>query len=122
MGILGYFSFLASKYPHVVQTFNVQKSKGSDFGTSLPSQEHYDHIYYDINNFLYLVAQRKKGPITEEEIFVKLYSNLDNVLNLFQPKKTIFLAMDGPGKHYPLLSPLSENMLNASFFFWGGGI
>jgi 5'-3' exonuclease len=124
MGIVGYYAFLVSKYPDVVQHFRLQSDDGvpspraklrlgnlvrSD-ATPTNSTE-YDHVYYDLNNFLYSTTVLTAN--SEEQIFTALYRQLDAVLHLFHPRKTVFLALDGPAPFAKFMTQRERRMKRA---------
>lgn len=81
MGIEDYWSFIADVFPEVLQRHSRFKSHAVD------------HVMVDLNHALYHCA----GSGTDEEVVETTLDYLDNMLALFPARKSIFVALDGPG-------------------------
>lgn len=107
MGIQGYYAFLSAKYPQAIRELTLLTSADVAAGNATPAGE-YDHIYIDVNNFLYTSASGKNP--SAEKVFLRLFTCIHSILRTFPPGRTVYLAMDGPG------ALLSSN--RTLFFLW----
>jgi 5'-3' exonuclease len=134
MGIQGYYAFLSAKYPQAIREVSLitaaaaaAAAAGTGQATTTIVADEYDHLYVDVNNFLYTSASGRDP--SEERLFLRLFTCLNAILRTFPPRRTVFLAMDGPGTRYVFirLSPLF--ILRCRYYarfalhaiFWGGG-
>ncbi|CAG9464467.1 unnamed protein product [Pedinophyceae sp. YPF-701] len=60
----------------------------------------FDHVYFDMPNVLHEVVRQSKS---ERDFVIILYQQLDAVLNMTNPRKTVMLALDGPAPLAKLL-------------------
>jgi 5'-3' exonuclease len=99
MGIQGYYAFLSAKYPQAIRELTLLTSADVAAGKTSPAEGgEYDHIYIDVNNFLYTSASGKNPSV--EKVFVRLFTCIHSILRTFPPGRTVYLAMDGPGASF----------------------
>ena len=90
MGIDGYTRWLQEAYPKC-------------FVAAPPSKPRpFDHVYLDlIGHFHYFAYQ---GAKNEEHLTKLVYKDVDRILKLLQPRKSVVLMMDGPAPRAKLLT------------------
>ncbi|KAL6073152.1 hypothetical protein QOT17_005121 [Balamuthia mandrillaris] len=111
MGIPGYSAFFKEEYPSAVTSFKwrqqhatagasaAQRPSVSLVSPTSAAEEvviqnrHYDHLLFDINQFLYSAAAKSEN---EEQVFVRTFSQLNRIFQIFRPHASVFLAQDGP--------------------------
>lgn len=100
-----------------------------------------DHLYVDMNSILHLVLRLGKYIIIITILFiyfylnliincmkltarnmhhfhVLLYSKLDDMINRVQPRKSVFLAMDGPAPLAKLLTQRERRKVKLMKYFY----
>lgn len=101
MGVPGLWPFIQQNFP-----------KGIIHFASGSQTQHFDHVYLDANGLLHAAAQhvenygekkRRLNPyenlsITKRRnlIFEKFFDNIIEVVNTIIPRKTLYIAIDGP--------------------------
>src|SRR5256885_9080506 len=82
MGIPGFFKWLSTRYPHIVETTN---SRDETF------------LYLDINALFHVALRRnqaKKKPKTPSRMLSKVFKELDHIIESCNPV-LVYIAMDG---------------------------
>lgn len=82
-GIRGFRTWLESKFPDAI-IYPISQSQ---------HQETFDHVLIDLNQFLHTVVRKSR---TEGYSLVSLMKELDQLIQLATPTKSLVLAMDGP--------------------------
>ncbi|KAG9299113.1 hypothetical protein G9A89_020426 [Geosiphon pyriformis] len=89
MGIPGFFRWLASHYPQVVERV-------------VPNSRHVtDFLYLDINALFHsanLAKSKKKGSkrkLTPGRMLAKVFQKMDEAIDLCNPQALVYIAMDG---------------------------
>ncbi|KAI9013136.1 hypothetical protein BC832DRAFT_590095 [Gaertneriomyces semiglobifer] len=85
MGVPGYWSILKAYFP---------KAFASTGRTS------YDHVLVDVNNLLHSAAAQ---ATTEKEFWSRLFAFLGGTIRRTHPKKSVYLAVDGPAPFAKLM-------------------
>jgi 5'-3' exonuclease len=63
-----------------------------------------DHLLVDLNNCLYLFT----SPGRENFVIQNVCHFIDRLLSIFQPKKAVFLALDGPGLCFFIINKITR--------------
>ena len=58
----------------------------------------FDNLYIDMNGVIHPAfhPQTGKSPTSYEEVFERLFLYLDRLMNVIQPRKVLYLSIDGP--------------------------
>jgi 5'-3' exonuclease len=101
MGVRGFFTALLRAYPQAATILHIdsipQQTTANPHEAALSLfAEPVDYLYFDINNLLYEAARLAKD---EAHFFAVLFKKVEKVMHHFVPKKTLYLAMDGPGMY-----------------------
>ncbi|CAG8512364.1 6006_t:CDS:1 [Ambispora gerdemannii] len=90
MGIPGFFRWLASHYPAVVERVTPGVKQSADF------------LYLDINALFHTANIKKKGrgksssrKLTSALMLSKVFRQMDDAIDLFDPKTLVYITMDG---------------------------
>ena len=81
-GIRGFRSWLESKFPDAIYPI-----------TQSQDQETFDHVLVDLNQFLHTIVRNSR---TEGHALVLLMKELDQLIQMATPTKSLVLAIDGP--------------------------
>lgn len=56
-----------------------------------------DNFYLDMNGIIHncKITGHPSGPKTEEEMILQIFTYLEKLVNLIQPQKVLFMAIDG---------------------------
>ncbi|XBW37533.1 hypothetical protein QEN19_003113 [Hanseniaspora menglaensis] len=86
MGIPKFYRYIAQRWPSVQQEI-----ESSD---SIPA---FDNLYLDMNSILHNCTRSESVDIkmTEEEVCQKIFSYIDHLFNIINPKSTFYMAIDG---------------------------
>lgn len=86
MGIPKFYRYIAQRWPSVQQQI--------DSVDSIPA---FDNLYLDMNSILHNCTRSESVDIrmTEEEVCQKIFSYIDHLFNLINPKSTFYMAIDG---------------------------
>ena len=90
MGIEGYTRWLYDAYPDCFQAAPPSKPRS------------FDHIYLDLNGHFHYWAYQ--GAKNEEHLTKLVYKDVDRILKLLQPRKSVVVMMDGPAPRAKLLT------------------
>jgi 5'-3' exonuclease len=82
MGIKGLNVWIHSTFPGVMCTVNTRGSTP------------YDHVLFDLNGIVHQACRRKGN---EKDVLKSVVSDLDALLRLFPARRTVLVALDGPG-------------------------
>lgn len=85
MGITQFNPLLQILFPDAVKIL-----EDKDLG---PATAEYDHVLLDLNGLLYKLRAREQS---DEALILATLKYLDKLLQQFQPKTTVVLALDGP--------------------------
>lgn len=98
MGIEGYTRWLYEDH-------------ASCFAPAPPSSQHaFDHVYLDLNgHFHYWAYQAAKS---EAHLIQLVYKDVDRILKLLGPRKSVVVAMDGPAPRAKLLTQRARRLRN----------
>ena len=88
MGIPKFFRYISERWPMILQLIE---------NDQIPE---FDNLYLDMNSILHNCTHgndtdNMKQRLTEEEVFGKIFSYIDHLLNTIKPKKTFYMAIDG---------------------------
>ncbi|GBB90019.1 hypothetical protein RclHR1_01690004 [Rhizophagus clarus] len=86
MGVPGFFKWLSSRYPHIIET--VKK----------PPRSKTDFLYLDINALFHVAIRNKatkKKPLTPRRVLSKVFKEMDTAFNICEPQVLVYIAMDG---------------------------
>ena len=81
MGIAGFTEWFLRSFPRTA-------TKVGD-GT-VPA----DHVLIDFNQFIHKVSRSSQNYNT---LWKKMYKQLDEILNITNPRQSVYIVMDGPG-------------------------
>lgn len=81
-GIRGFRTWLESKFPDAIYPI-----------TQSQDQETFDHVLVDLNQFLHAIVRNSR---TEGHALVLLMKELDQLIQMATPTKSLVLAIDGP--------------------------
>lgn len=88
-GIPKLFRWLVDLYPSVVNSANLENSKGKEI----------DNFYLDMNGIIHACthanSKDKLVLTSEKEMFSKIFSYTDHLYKLLKPKRLLYLAVDG---------------------------
>ena len=84
MGIPTLFRWLRDRYPRIMQAVQMG--------------QHIDNFYIDMNGMIHpcFHPENRAPPRNEEEVFQEIFVYLDKVLEVVNPSKLLYLAIDGP--------------------------
>lgn len=91
MGVPGFYSWLARRYPLILH--NLQKGEVPPI----------DCFYLDMNGIIYKCS-KDEGTVFKdlllqrniEEIFSLIFNYIDEMVSLVEPRKVLYLFLDGP--------------------------
>ncbi|PLW18535.1 hypothetical protein PCANC_16180 [Puccinia coronata f. sp. avenae] len=87
MGVSKFFRWMSERYPFVLQL--VEENRIPQF----------DNLYLDMNGIIHHCSHPNEGSahfrITEQEIYLAIFSYLEHLFSLAKPQKVFFLAVDG---------------------------
>ena len=83
MGVLSLFRWLRDRYPRMMQKID-----------KIPQ---IDNFYIDMNGMIHpcFHPNGREWPKNESEVFQEIFIYLDKLLDMVQPKKVLYLAIDG---------------------------
>ena len=81
MGISGFTDWFLKTFPRTAVKVNDRKVV-------------VDHVLIDFNQFVHKVTRTAKSY---DAVWKKLYRQLDNILNVTNPRQSVYIVMDGPG-------------------------
>lgn len=89
MGVPAFFRWLSQRYPKTV----IDATK-STLQRDLPP---FDNLYLDMNGIIHPCCNPPEGPKprTEREMFDRIFKYIDSLVSLIQPRRLLFLAIDG---------------------------
>jgi 5'-3' exonuclease len=64
-------------------------------------REFFDHIYLDLNGLVHVLGRRAKD---EDHLITMLFRQLDRLLKICVPTRTVFIALDGPASAAKLIT------------------
>ncbi|EGR32559.1 hypothetical protein IMG5_077960 [Ichthyophthirius multifiliis] len=92
MGVPGFYSWLSRRYPLIVNQLN-----------SKLDVPYIDCFYLDMNGLIYKCTKEEDTVFKDlllqknmQEIFTLIFNYIDEMVNLVQPKKVLYLFLDGP--------------------------
>ncbi|EDO15613.1 hypothetical protein Kpol_1006p9 [Vanderwaltozyma polyspora DSM 70294] len=90
MGIPKFFRYICERWPLILQLIE---------NDNVPE---FDNLYLDMNSILHSCSHGDRGdtegiikPLTEEEIFTRIFIYIDHLFQLIKPKKVFYMAIDG---------------------------
>ncbi|KAK1937234.1 putative 5'-3' exoribonuclease (XRN2) [Babesia divergens] len=115
MGVPGFFRWLAQRYPLICETYRGSAAEKDDafrllrtleredtFGVSnqdLEAPDGFDNLYLDVNGIIHncshSIEDLCQGIRSEEDIFVLIFQYINNLVRIVQPRKLLYLAIDG---------------------------
>ena len=105
MGIPSFFKWMVHKYPKVVEpAMEVPvevNAEGEEVPTNLllpnPNNVEYDNLYLDMNGLVHPCCHSCDPlPKDEEEMMLRIFSMVDELVSIVRPRKLLYLALDGP--------------------------
>ena len=81
MGIAGFTEWFLKTFPKTVTKV------GSG---NVPA----DHVFIDFNQFVHKVSRSSRSY---NILWKKMYKELDTILNITNPRQSVYIVMDGPG-------------------------
>lgn len=103
MGVPTFYKWLSVKYARVV-TDAIEGTPLTDLVDSsgeavpaAPPNGHFDNLYLDMNGIIHPCSHPEDGaaPSTEDEMFLRIFAYVDRIVNVVQPQKLLYLAIDG---------------------------
>lgn len=82
MGITGFTEWFLKTFPRTVVPVQGQ------------IQPYIDHVFIDMNQFVHKAARTAKSY---DMLWKRMYRELDNILNVTNPRQSVYIVMDGPG-------------------------
>lgn len=108
MGIAGFFLWLIKKHPQALRHINGNvDEKGNAIGGATEDGEEggelrenprFDNLYLDMNGLIHPCCHDTAPlpePQSEEEMFTRIFDEVDLMFRLARPRKCLFLAIDG---------------------------
>lgn len=115
MGVPGFFKWLAQRYPLICEAFRGSAAEKDDAFRLLRSLEQkdthggadgsfdvpdgFDNLYLDVNGIIHNCSHSIEdlcaGIKCEEDIFVLIFQYINNLVKIVQPRKMLYLAIDG---------------------------
>lgn len=89
MGIAGFTEWFLKTFPRTV-------TKVGD--GRVPA----DHVLIDFNQFIHKVSRTARNY---NVLWKKMYKQLDEILNITNPRQSVYIVMDGPGTAEGKMSP-----------------
>ncbi|KAI7933295.1 hypothetical protein MJO28_017740 [Puccinia striiformis f. sp. tritici] len=87
MGVSKFFRWMSERYPYVLQL--VEENRIPQF----------DNLYLDMNGIIHHCSHPNEGSahfrITDQDIYLAIFSYLEHLFALAKPQKVFFLAVDG---------------------------
>jgi hypothetical protein len=102
MGLQDFYIAVRELYPQTTTLLKGPRFDGVD--------KHYDHVFFDMNNALYLLASTSK---TDKIMIRRIFWYISSILQKFPVKKSVYIALDGPGPMAKILLQ-RERRLEAS--------
>lgn len=81
MGISGFRSWFETQFPDSVVPINADASRDT-----------FDHVLLDMNHVIHIIMRRSRG---EDHVIRMLMSELDRILKMAVPTKSLVIALDG---------------------------
>lgn len=81
MGIAGFTEWFLKTFPRTVTKIGNGK---------VPA----DHVFIDFNQFVHKVSRSSRNY---NVLWKKMYRELDTILNITNPRQSVYIVMDGPG-------------------------
>eukprot|EP00966_Prymnesium_polylepis_P303717 7015952-Prymnesium_polylepis.1 len=88
MGIKGLNAWIHSTFPGVMLAVDEQGGAA------------YDHVLFDLNGIVHTACRRRDK---ERDVIRTIINELDALLRLFPARRTVLIALDGPGPEAKLL-------------------
>jgi hypothetical protein len=85
MGVPGFTEWFLKTFPRTVTKVGTGK---------VPA----DHVFIDFNQFVHKVSRSSRNY---NALWKKLYRELDTILNITNPRQSVYIVMDGPGTAFP---------------------
>lgn len=103
-GIKGFRAWFETRFPDSIVNIdvpdaneknrgNTKNQKSAKQAASSSSQEYFDHVLIDMNQILHVVLRRSRN---EEHATRLLMVEMDRLLRMVTPTKSLVLAIDGP--------------------------
>jgi 5'-3' exoribonuclease 2 len=94
MGIAGFFLWLQRHYPDCIDAIEPGITDVDGF----PQHEHYDNFYLDMNGLIHPCCHDTAPlpePETEEEMFDRIFAQIDLLVSVVRPRKCLVMCIDG---------------------------
>ena len=95
MGVPSFYRWLTAKYPKIVK--NVVEPE--DKAENSPSSPVYDNLYLDMNGIIHNASHPDKDGVSfdlsEEEMKERVFAIICRLVEISQPQKLLFMALDG---------------------------
>ncbi|KAG8887726.1 5'-3' exoribonuclease 2 [Tulasnella sp. 332] len=94
MGVPALFRYLQLKYPKIIEGLG-DRSEPGPLGPSSGSD--CDNLYLDMNSIVHPCShpEGRSPPETEEKIMVEIINYTERIVQVVQPQKLLYLAIDG---------------------------
>ena len=104
MGIPSFFKWLVHKYPKTLQPAYETIPQTTENGESIqidldqpnPNGIEFDNLYLDMNGLVHPCCHSCDPlPESEEDMMLRIFAMVDEVVSLVRPRKVLYLALDG---------------------------
>ena len=99
MGVPAVFKWLSNRYPKIlVDAFDpATKSKEEQIQRESNEIFSFDNLYLDMNGIIHPCCHPEEGPSpqTETDMFNSIFAYIDKLMRIVQPKKLLYMAIDG---------------------------
>ncbi|CAK9304117.1 unnamed protein product [Gordionus sp. m RMFG-2023] len=88
MGIKGFYGFIRKHYPNAF-------FKAASNSNDMKAETKVDHLYIDANFLVHSCKAMSMGKIDKVSWFLKIFSEIDDLIKCFHPQNTVYIALDG---------------------------
>eukprot|EP00801_Mesodinium_rubrum_P006585 Mrub_06593.p2 GENE.Mrub_06593~~Mrub_06593.p2 ORF type:complete len:189 (-),score=42.40 Mrub_06593:11-577(-) len=95
MGVPAFFRYLTMRYPKILSKLSFNSS--SDAANLQSNNPQIDNLYIDMNGIIHpcCIPSNHYKPKSEQEMFEIIGRQLDQLLDQLQPRKLLFISIDG---------------------------